>query len=288
MIRAITEADLAAVAELVRRVETALFGAPEQDAAEIADRVREAEPLAARSRLAEEDGQVRGAAWSSRTDAELAVDPDLEPLAVLAELLSWLEQLPAPELGVLSCDVALLDTLQERGWRHERSSFELFRDVSNDWQPAQPDWPDDVEVRAPQEEDLPDVHRLLYVDARWADVPGHHERPYEEWRRLFLAGVPLDLQVVALRNRRPVGVALNRVFADGTGWVSQLAVARDDRGRGLGRALLLESLQRLRTAGAAVLGLDVQGSNDTALGLYLSVGLQVRREFRHFVPPPAV
>jgi mycothiol synthase len=163
----------------------------------------------------------------------------------------------------------------------------LCRELSDDWQPAQPEWPSDVEVRAPRSEDLRDLHRLLYIDAGWAEVSGHNERPYEEWLQLFLAGVPLELQVLALRNGRPVGAALNRLFADGTGWVSQLAVARDVRGRGLGRALLLESLRRLQVAGASVLGLDVQGGNDTALALYLSVGLRVDREFRHFTPPPA-
>jgi hypothetical protein len=99
MSRAITEADLPAVAELVRRVEAEFFGAPEQDAVEVADRVRQAEPLWHRSRLVENDGSLRGVAWSSRTEAQLAVDPDADPLPMLAELLAWLEQVPAPELG---------------------------------------------------------------------------------------------------------------------------------------------------------------------------------------------
>jgi ribosomal protein S18 acetylase RimI-like enzyme len=131
------------------------------------------------------------------------------------------------------------------------------------------------------------VHRLIFAEAGWAEIPGHNERPFEEWRRLFVDRVPASLLLLALRDGRAVGAALNRVFADGTGWVSQLAVARDSRGQGLGRSLLLESLRRLSAAGAARLGLEVQAGNEAALGLYRSVGLSVQREWRAYTPPAA-
>jgi ribosomal protein S18 acetylase RimI-like enzyme len=287
VIRAATEADFPALIALVGRAETALFGAPEQDAAEIAQRIRRADPLAARSRLCEQDGRVLGAAWCSRTDAEVTVDPDADAASVLEDLVAWLELVPAPPLAVAERDAALLDVLVRRGWETDHASFELLRDVEADWQIAAPAWPPDVEVSSPGEDDFGAVHRLIFVEAGWAEVPGHSERPFDEWRQLFVDGVPAELLVLGRRNGRAVGAALNRIFADGTGWVSQLAVVRDARGMGLGRNLLLESLRRLRAAGAQRLGLEVQAGNDAALELYRSVGLRVEREWRAYRPPGA-
>ena len=84
--------------------------------------------------------------------------------------------------------------------------------------------------------------------------------------------------------RRLVGVALGHTFSDGAGWVAQLAVAEDHRGRGLGRALLLEALRRRVAAGATALGLSVSALNPDALRLYLDVGLVVDREWRTYLP----
>jgi ribosomal-protein-alanine N-acetyltransferase len=80
-------------------------------------------------------------------------------------------------------------------------------------------------------------------------------------------------------------VAVNRIFSDGTGWVAQLAVSKDERHGGLGRALLAESLRRLRAAGADRLGMEVQAANRVALAMYLDAGLPVDREWRYYAPP---
>jgi ribosomal protein S18 acetylase RimI-like enzyme len=63
-----------------------------------------------------------------------------------------------------------------------------------------------------------------------------------------------------------------------------LAVARSERGQGLGRALLLESFRRRIAAGAAQLGLSVVATNRAALRLYLGIGLTVEREWQTFAP----
>ncbi|MDT7574370.1 MAG: hypothetical protein QOH17_703, partial [Pseudonocardiales bacterium] len=130
--------------------------------------------------------------------------------------------------------------------------------------------------------------RLIYVDAGWAEVPGHPARTYQEWREIFVTDKEDPAQqVLASRDGNLVGVAMGRLFSDGAGWVSQLAVAKPERGHGLGRALLLEALRRRMAAGATLLGLSVQGANRGALGLYLSVGLTVDREWQRLVPPSA-
>ena len=93
--------------------------------------------------------------------------------------------------------------------------------------------------------------------------------------------------MLAWRGDRLVGASLGRIFSDGAGWVSQLAVAQDERGRGIGKALLLETLrQRRGRAAPPSLGLGVMAHNRGALGLYLGVGLRIDREWLAFEPPP--
>jgi ribosomal protein S18 acetylase RimI-like enzyme len=125
------------------------------------------------------------------------------------------------------------------------------------------------------------VYHLVYVDAAWADQPGHLNRPIDAWQRMVS---PEDVGWIAMRGERPVGFALGRVFADGRGWVQQIAVAIDERSHGLGRALLLHVYTELLAAGAKSLALNVQASNEKALDLYRSVGLDIIREWRIYEP----
>jgi mycothiol synthase len=159
-----------------------------------------------------------------------------------------------------------------------RSSFDLERPAGADL--PQPAWPDGVTTRPfDPDRDAEEVHALVY--SVWSDVPGHHDRPLEEWRHLFLGFEGFDpaLQVLAVRHGRAVAVALCRTYAGTDGWVAQLAVGRDARGLGLGRAVLCEALRRLTaTEGVETVGLSVQAENAAALRLYRSVGLEVARE----------
>ena len=69
-------------------------------------------------------------------------------------------------------------------------------------------------------------------------------------------------------------------MASGRGYVDMLAVATNERHRGLGRALLLQAFADLQLAGCRDLTLEAQAENAAALGLYRSVGLEVEREWR--------
>ena len=64
------------------------------------------------------------------------------------------------------------------------------------------------------------------------------------------------------------------------GWVQQLAVARDHRGRGLARAVLSESFGRFHSRGAEACGVNTD-SRTGALGLYEHVGMSVRLSYTH-------
>lgn len=65
-----------------------------------------------------------------------------------------------------------------------------------------------------------------------------------------------------------------------------LFVSRPWRGRGLGRALLLESLRLFKSRGYAKAGLSVDSENSSgALRLYESVGFRVRWQLTAYRKP---
>jgi GNAT superfamily N-acetyltransferase len=78
----------------------------------------------------------------------------------------------------------------------------------------------------------------------------------------------------------PVGTAFT-IVAEGCGYVDQLAVRADQRGRGLARALLADAFERARERG----GLRSELATDSrtgALPLYEHVGMQIHRTYRHW------
>jgi ribosomal protein S18 acetylase RimI-like enzyme len=58
-------------------------------------------------------------------------------------------------------------------------------------------------------------------------------------------------------------------------WIYDIAVDAQHRGRGFGRALMLEAERSAREAGESNLGLNVFGGNTTAIALYASLGYLV-------------
>ena len=283
--RAASPDDLPALTELYRAWDVAQFGVTEHDADEVAETFAPGGALADQSLLLLDDDRLVAAAWYWSTETTLLVDPSADPLPYYAELLPWLAA-RGVELDALATDAALQGELRERGWTHFRSSFELIRPVDDGWTLTEPTWPDGVTVTDLRGAELAELHRLIYVDAGWAEIPGHPDRDFDSWRDIFVTDKEIPAQqVIAWRDGRPVGLAMGRIFSDGAGWVAQLAVAKAERGQGLGRALLLEALRRRVDAGATLLGLSVQAENRGAIGLYLGVGLTVDREWQRFAPP---
>jgi ribosomal protein S18 acetylase RimI-like enzyme len=279
-LRPVTADDLAALTALVRGYDTYWYGHPENDAAE----VQEWLDIAEHSYVAASDGRLTGLGMSWRTGSSLLVDPNAAVDATLRLLVPWLLGTGAPETDVLDRDVPLQSALTAVGWTHRRSSFELQCPVPTQPLPT-PQWPAGVEVRPYTPAAAPRLHTLVYDDAGWADVEGHVRRDFAEWQKIFLANRPADeAPVLAYRGDRLIGAAIHRSFSDGAGYVSQLAVARDEREQGLGRALLLEAFARRIAAGATLLALSVVAANRGALALYESIGLRIDREWQIFAP----
>jgi ribosomal protein S18 acetylase RimI-like enzyme len=276
-LRSATDGDRDAVFALGVAEETAWFGEADLSAEEFGELVDGEGGVALGIVALDDGGRVRGFASPGRHEAVFFADPGrIDELA--DELLPWLcEQGDVEELMTFAGDTARLAAFERHGLRHRRSAFSLVRPDGAGPLPAAA-FPEGVEVAPYRLGDADEeVHRLIYVDAAWTAVPGHAERDLETWRESMR---PCGSTFLARRDGRPVGWVAGRVLASGRGYVDSLAVSVTERRRGLGRALLLHVLSDLRRAGAHGLTLGVQADNETALGLYRSVGMEVEREWR--------
>jgi mycothiol synthase len=77
--------------------------------------------------------------------------------------------------------------------------------------------------------------------------------------------------------------AFNREKGTKDGWVNILGVVPGSRGKGLGKALLLDSIQQLQSQGLDTIRLGMDAENRNALTLYTSVGFEVLMENTVFV-----
>lgn len=86
-----------------------------------------------------------------------------------------------------------------------------------------------------------------------------------------------DLAAIYCEGGAAAGIYMLKL--DGTeGHIEGIGVAPEFFGRGIGRKLLLRSLQVLQKAGAEKIGLSVFDNNTRAFGLYLKNGFEVERE----------
>lgn len=276
-LRPATGTDRDTVSALGVLEETAWFGEPEIGADEVAEWIDDEGGVSEGVVALDDAGRIRGFASPGRREAVYLADPDRTD-ALADELLPWLgAQRDVVELMTFAGDAARVQAFERHGLRHHRSSFSMVRPAGAGPLPAAQFPPGAAVAPYRLGEDDEAVHRLIYVDAAWASVPGHAERDLDSWRGKER---PCRSLFLARRDGRPVGWVSGRLLETGRGYVSTLAVAESERGRGLGRALLLHALADLESAGAAGLGLDVVAHNESALGLYRSVGLTVEREWR--------
>jgi ribosomal protein S18 acetylase RimI-like enzyme len=279
VLRPATPADRADLIALALAEDAAWSGAPPVSTEEAGEFIDFCGPRA----IFERDGRVAGYAVAREGGGTLViVDPADDPGDALAALVAWLAEHGRHEIDSYARDTRRIAWLEAHGFSHRRSAFDLTRGV--DPPPAPPVWPGGVTVaRHRPGDDDEAVHALIYVEAAWAEVAGHHERPLEAWRSMLK---PDNRAWVARRGERPVGWVIGRVFGDGRGWVDQIAVARSDRGLGIGLALLLHSLADLGAQGATSFALGVQGANESAIRLYRRVGFEVEREWRTYSDAP--
>lgn len=96
--------------------------------------------------------------------------------------------------------------------------------------------------------------------------------PYRDIARKLLVQPELFLVV---REGDTLAATIMAGFDGHRGWVNYLAVAETHRGRGIGRALMLEVEQRLTAVGCPKLNLMVRKDNHAILAFYAHLGYAV-------------
>ncbi|NIK60062.1 GNAT family N-acetyltransferase [Kribbella shirazensis] len=225
------------------------------------------------------NGDLAGWAWvHGGRRAQVDVHPSYVGLGLGTQLLDWAEARAREHDSdwlaqtVDDADEAGTELLRSRGYEVLATNWLLERPVDG----AAPVVPEGVTVRpfAPGDERV--VHQVLQ-DAFDEWQPRRHE--YDEW-----AGTTIDrpsfvpeLSPVAVVGDEIVGAAISLDLPDSPdGYVDQLAVRRDLRGRGLARALLTVAAQGAGTRGKQTLTLWTH-SGTGALAMYQRLGMNVRR-----------
>jgi mycothiol synthase len=182
-------------------------------------------------------------------------------------------------------DRLLRELLERSGYERERDIVRMWRSLDGDL--PSPSWPDGVEVRSYDDRDGERVHALL--DAAYAGWdPDNVELGHEDWLAFMTDHEDFDpsLWFLGERNGELVGCTLLWRASGGDGWVKDIVVAEDERGKGLGRALLEHAFRAYRGRGAARVGLKVDTSNPTsAVRLYERTGFVVDRTYRIWSKP---
>jgi mycothiol synthase len=166
---------------------------------------------------------------------------------------------------------------QQHGLAHEFGELVMRRELAA-LPEATPPLDITLETWAPE---LAEQFFAAY-DASFRERPGFPGWSAAEWTEWateddeFLPGASL----LARRGGEPVGFVVCSA-----GWIVQVGVRPQDRGRGLGAALVAEALRRLRTAGMAEVLLDVNVNNPRAARLYERLGFEViGRRARYSAP----
>jgi ribosomal protein S18 acetylase RimI-like enzyme len=242
----------------------------------------------------DEHGELVGFAWIDR-HGELTVyaAPRLAG-ALEAQMLDWAEPhartLPAggeKPLGVqvLASDAPFIALLEARSYRREEFAYvymrqELDRPLPD---PAPPDGWTVRNVGGEDEwEERVNIHRKVWQPSLVT---------LEAYRRMQdVAGYTHELDLVAVSPEGTFG-SYCIVWYDPVTQIGEfepVGTRQEYRGLGLGKAVLLEGLRRLRARGARTAIVYSVADNTPAVRLYESVGFRTRDRFVFFSCPATV
>jgi mycothiol synthase len=238
-----------------------------------------------------EQGELVGFAWTDRHgELMVYVAPRLAG-ALEAQMVDWAERhlrtLPdggeAP-LGVqaLASDAPLIAVLEARGYRREDFAYVYMRQEIDRPLPT-PAPPDGWTVRSVGGEDeweeRVNIHREVWHPSRMT---------LEAYRRMQgVAGYAHELDLVAVSPEGTFG-SYCIVWHDPVTQIGEfepVGTRQECRRRGLGKAVLLEGLHRLRARGARTAIVYAVADNEAAVQLYESVGFRIRDRFLLYTGP---
>jgi GNAT superfamily N-acetyltransferase len=222
------------------------------------------------------------------TRADACVHPDWRGRGIGTWLLRWTED-RARAQGASRIGQTVVDTAADAVDLFERHSYTwlwtswILQIRFTDAPPNAPKLPDGYTIRDfVQGADDRAVHAV--IDTAFLEWAERDPEPFEDWEAKTVARAgfePWLLPLVTAPDGTIVGVVFLIDSQDQVeGWVQQLAVAKEHRGRGLGRALLDEAFNRFYARGRRVCELNTD-SRTGALGLYEHVGMSVKSSYTH-------
>jgi mycothiol synthase len=164
----------------------------------------------------------------------------------------------------------------DRGYERIRTFFRMRIDLAGGY-PA-PSWPVGIVARA-YRPGVDEAAAYIVLQESFADHFRFAPEPQGEWvdRRVGYGNFDPALWLIAWDGEEPAGAILTYNFPD-LGWVRELGVRRLWRGRGIGKALLLESFRLFDQRGQGRVCLGVDAANATgATKLYEQVGMRVEQ-----------
>lgn len=172
-----------------------------------------------------------------------------------------------------------IDDLQS-AWAAESAGFRLV-DVRLTYEHSSPRPFDDVRVRSVQPTDQPDLEAIAsqsFLFSRFASDsafgPTNAARLYREWLRKSIGGWA-QRTLVAESQGRPGGFVTCHLNPP-LGSIGLIAVAKEERGKGLGSALVLSANSWLLEAGARSITVVTQGANLQAQRIYQAAGFAAK------------
>ena len=276
-IRPASADDVDAIFDLFGARDRAAFGEPEVKRRYIADGFE----LASTDHFVAEGNGVSGyAALSGSQEVVIVGDRGDELLAALEERASerGFSQVTAI---VAQSDERFDGLVRDAGFEHHGDVLRMWRPLGEPF--AEAVWPEGVGVRTYRPGDAATVLALLDEAYAWDET--YASLPVDEWVRWMTGDVEFDpaLWFLVERGGELIACALHWSAIDGRGWVKDLAVRADERGRGLGAALLRHGFTAYVACGASGVGLKVHATNPTgAVRLYEREGFVVDRTFGHW------
>jgi ribosomal protein S18 acetylase RimI-like enzyme len=221
---------------------------------------------------------VEGSGYAALTPPGTLVLAAADPAVADALLQLAIERgrergLAALHLTVLSGDVQLDALVRRHRFALERDTLVMWRLLGRGI--AEPVWPEDIAVRTFAQNDAAPVYELLDEAYRGWDsryVPIGHE----DWVQLMTEDVEFDPSAWWLAECE--GELAGCALYWSSGWLKDLAVRPSRRGRGLGRALVLQGLREFDRRGLLRVGLKVDADNPTgAPELYRRLGFDIEQ-----------
>ncbi len=154
-------------------------------------------------------------------------------------------------------------------------------EIRHDEEPRPPTLPTGITIRPFQPGEERTVHRVIEdAFSEWGSRPPN---PFDEWQAWALGRNRFEpwMLPVVVDDGEIVGTAFLILYAGDTGWVQELAVRADHRGRGLGRALLQHAFGEFFRRGESTTGLSTE-SRTGARSLYEHVGMRVKSSYTHY------